>query len=184
MRTNMSVELILESASQPRFQRSSAPGRKFSIMMCERRARRRTISWPCGSRRSQVTDFLLRDCTCHQSEVPFRMRRHVRSASPSPGGSILITSAPKSPSVLAQNGPAMSEPSSRTRMPVRGPLTKNDYVLSTKLFAFQQAQRVVFQHALGSLVDDAVGEAREAPVTLAGEAQFSDLAFDVDRVAD
>src|SRR3954470_537004 len=121
MRTSMSFGLILDSASQARFQRSSAPGRKFSIMMCESRASRRTISWPSGVLRSQVTDFLFRDCTCHQSDVPLRMRRHLRSGSPSPGGSILITSAPKSASVLAQNGPAMRLPSSRTRIPLRGP---------------------------------------------------------------
>jgi hypothetical protein len=28
------------------------------------------IAWPSGWRRSSVTDFLLRDCTCHQSDVP------------------------------------------------------------------------------------------------------------------
>src|SRR5438094_301729 len=179
----MSCGFSAASAFQPRFQRSSAPGRKFSIMICARRARRRTISWPSGRRRSQVTDFLLRDCTCHQSDVPFRRRRHLRSASPSPGGSSLITSAPKSPSVFAQNGPAMSEPSSSTRIPVSGPVTKITYLVRN-LFALEQAQRVVFEHALAALVDHAVGEAREAAIAPAREAQLRHLAFDVDRVAD
>src|SRR4051812_14584079 len=121
MRTSTSFGFSRDRTSQPSPHFSSAPGRKFSTTMCALRARRRTISWPSGRRRLHVTDFLLRDCTCHHSEVPFRMRRHLRSGSPSPGGSILITSAPKSPSVLAQNGPAMRLPSSSTRIPVRGP---------------------------------------------------------------
>ena len=40
--------------------------------------------------------------------------------SPTPGGSILITSAPRSPSSWPANGPAMNAPSSRTRSPARG----------------------------------------------------------------
>src|SRR5919204_142051 len=166
MRTRMSSRFAAESASQPKFQRSSAPGRKFSIMMCARLARRRTISWPSGRRRSQVTDFLFRDCTCHQSDVPLRIRRHLRSASPSPGGSSLITSAPKSPSVLAQNGPAMSEPSSSTLIPASGPLT------NLGLFAPQQPQRVVLEYRAPALIDHLVGEAHEAAVALGSEAML------------
>src|SRR6476659_1461927 len=122
MRSATSFGFSRESCSQPRFHFSSAPGRKFSTAICEPRARRRTISCPSGRRRLHVTDFLFRDCTCHQREVPLRMRRHLRSASPSPGGSILITSAPKSASVLAQNGPAIRLPSSSTRTPLKGPV--------------------------------------------------------------
>ena len=62
------------------------------------------MSWPSGLRRSSATERLLRDCTCHQTEVPSLSSRHLRSGSPAPGGSILITSAPKSPSVLAAEG--------------------------------------------------------------------------------
>src|SRR3954447_15847128 len=189
MRTRMSCGLAAESAPQDKFQRSSAPGRKFSIMMCAPRARRRTISWPSARRRSQVTDFLLRDCTCHHSEVPLRIRRHLRSASPSPGGSSLITSAPKSPSVLAQKGPAISEPSSTTRMPVSGPDTERYYVRSTKLFALklfalEQAKRVVFEHRLVALVHHAVGEAHQAAVALGGKPVLDHFSLDVDRVAE
>src|SRR5688572_13215832 len=121
MRTITSRGFSAESCSQPRFHFSSAPGRKFSTTIWQVFASRRTISWPSGLRRLQVTDFLLRDCTCHQSEVPLRILRHLRSGSPSPGGSILITSAPKSARVLPQNGPAIRLPSSITRTPVRGP---------------------------------------------------------------
>src|SRR5690606_8372964 len=48
-----------------------------------------------------------------------------RSASPEPGCSTLMTSAPKSPSIVAPNGPAISEPISSTLMPASGstPLT-------------------------------------------------------------
>src|SRR3954465_7200560 len=42
--------------------------------------------------------------------------------SPVPGCSILITSAPCSPSSPAQNGAAMRVPRSRTRRPVSGPV--------------------------------------------------------------
>src|SRR3954454_20533630 len=184
MRTRTSCGLAAESAPQDKFQRSSAPGRKFSIMMCAPRARRRTISWPSARRRSQVTDFLLRDCTCHHSDVPLRMRRHLRSASPSPGGSSLITSAPKSPSVLAQKGPAISEPSSTTRMPVSGPDTERYYVRSTKLFALEQAKRVVFEHRLVALVHHAVGEAHEAAVALGGKPVLDHFSLHVNRVAE
>jgi len=44
----------------------------------------------------------------------------LRNGSPPPGASILITSAPNSASMRAQNGPAISVPSSMTLMPLRG----------------------------------------------------------------
>src|SRR5205807_756490 len=56
--------------------------------------------------------------------------------------------------------------------------------LVRNLFALEQAERIVFEHALAALVDHAVGEAREAAIALAREAQLRHLAFDVDRVAD
>ena len=58
----------------------------------------------------------------HHSEVPSCSRRHVRSGSPAPGGSTLITSAPNSASSRAANGPAINCPSSRTLMPCNAPL--------------------------------------------------------------
>ena len=110
---------MADNCSQPSPQPSSVPGLKFSISTSASRTSRRTTSWPSGWRRSSVTLFLLRDCTCHHTLVPSLSKRHLRSGSPSPGGSILMTSAPKSPSVLPQNGPAISWPSSRTLMPAR-----------------------------------------------------------------
>ncbi len=43
-----------------------------------------------------------------------------RVESPAPGGSILMTSAPMSPSIMQQYGPAMTWDTSRTRTPARG----------------------------------------------------------------
>src|SRR5690606_26202353 len=80
----------------------------------------RAISCASTWRRSSATDFLLRDCTCHQTDVPSLIRRQLRSGSPAPVASILITSAPKSPSVLPQNGPAINCPISTTRTPASG----------------------------------------------------------------
>src|SRR5580704_15284317 len=42
---------------------------------------------------------------------------------PGRGGSILMTSAPRSSNVRAQSGPASTREKSTTRMPERGPLT-------------------------------------------------------------
>src|ERR1044071_2840925 len=170
MRTRMSFGFSRESASQPRFHFSSAPGRKFSITMSQSRARRRAIAWPSACRRSSVIDFLLRDCTCHQSDTPLRITRQRRSGSPSPGGSTLITSAPKSASVLPQNGPAISVPSSRTLMPFRGPIS---------LLPLEEAQRVVFENNLAALVHHLVREAHQAAVALRGESVLGHLALDV-----
>ena len=55
-----------DSASHPRFQRSSVPGLKFSVSTCDSATRRRISACPSASRRLQVIDFLLRDSTNHQ----------------------------------------------------------------------------------------------------------------------
>src|SRR2546428_1815794 len=44
----------------------------------------------------------------------------LRVSSPFPGSSILMTSAPMSPSIIEQNGPARTRVRSRTRTPTRG----------------------------------------------------------------
>src|SRR6185437_5511636 len=117
MRSMTSLGLSACRRSQPRPQPSSVPGLKFSITTSASAASARTASWPSRSRRSAHTDRLLRDCTSHHTEVPSRSSLHLRSGSPTPGGSTLITSAPKSASVLPANGPAMSCPSSSTLIP-------------------------------------------------------------------
>ncbi len=66
-----------------------------------------------GSRRSSVTAFLLRACTVQKKWCPSSSAcPQVRSGSGLPGGSILITSAPMSPSSRPANGPEIRVPSS------------------------------------------------------------------------
>ena len=113
--------MSLRKASGPRPQPSIAPGRKFSISTSASLASWRTMAWASGRFKSRATERLLRDCTCHQTEVPSFKSRHLRSGSPAPGVSILMTSAPKSPNVLAANGPAINCPSSSTFKPASGP---------------------------------------------------------------
>ena len=119
-RTMIRRGLSFESTSQPRPHFSSAPGRKFSITMSASAASRRTISCASGCFRFSVTDFLLRACAYHQSDVPWCSLRHFRNGSPPSGDSILITSAPNSASTRAQNGPAIKVPSSITLTPCSG----------------------------------------------------------------
>ncbi len=130
MRSTISRGLPAISCCGSRPKPSSAPGRKFSTSTSACSASARTIATSSASLRSSATERLLRDCTCHHTEVPSLSNRHWRSGSPplpgSPGGSTLITSAPKSASVLAANGPAMSWPSSSTRSPASGPLVSSE----------------------------------------------------------
>src|SRR5882672_1289977 len=120
MRTMTSAGLTPRSSSQPSCQRSSVPGRKFSASTSAAAASRLISAWPSGTRRLHVIDFLLRDSTSHQYESPSRTgvpRR--RRSSPRPGCSTLITSAPNSPSSVAQNGAATKVARSSTERPSR-----------------------------------------------------------------
>ena len=121
MRSTISFGLRACRSSGPSPQPSMAPGRKFSISTSASRASSRTMACACGWRKSNARDCLLRDWTCHHTEVPSLSRRHLRNGSPLPGGSILMTSAPKSARVLAAKGPAISCPSSTTLSPASGP---------------------------------------------------------------
>jgi len=47
--------------------------------------------------------------------------REMRVSSPRPGGSIFSTSAPRSPRLWVQNGPARTRVRSMTRIPSSGP---------------------------------------------------------------
>src|SRR3569623_317481 len=115
--------------SGPSPQPSRAPGRKFSISTSHSAASLRTISYASGCFRSSASERLLRDCTCHHTVVPSLIRRQCRSGSPPAGGSTLITSAPKSASVFAANGPAISCPSSSTFRPSSGPAIRSGPLL-------------------------------------------------------
>src|SRR5262245_15998145 len=119
MRSITSPGLMRESSSQPTPHSSSVPGRKFSINTSASATSCRRSSCPSALRRSTAIERLFRDCTCHHTEVPSLISRQLRSGSPLPGGSILMTSAPKSPRILPQKGPAISCPSSTMRTPAR-----------------------------------------------------------------
>src|SRR5262245_52957710 len=118
IRTSTSPGLTARRSSQPSPQRSSVPGRKFSVTTSACATRRLTSSWPSGTRRLQVTDLLFRDSASHQYDtpgpagVPSRRR-----SSPGPGCSTLITSAPNSPRRVEQKGAATKVARSTTVSP-------------------------------------------------------------------
>src|SRR3989454_4733475 len=96
------------------------PGRKFSrrTSLCPTSVRR--IAWPSGALRFRVTLFLLRLTDMKYVDSPPAKGGQLRVSSPFPGSSILMTSAPMSPSIIEQNGPARTRVRSRTRTPTRG----------------------------------------------------------------
>src|SRR5919112_1381843 len=118
--------LISRRSSYPRPHLSSVPGLKFSTTTSASEMSRRARFCPSSSRRLRVTDFLLRAMIGHQRVCPsLRWRPQTRMGSPFPGGSSLMTSAPRSPRSWPQKGPARRLPISTTRTPSRGhgPLT-------------------------------------------------------------
>src|SRR5580658_6881450 len=83
------------------------------------------ISCPSGVEMSSVTDILLRFTPTKYalSFVPgMNGGAKPRVSSPAPGRSILMTSAPRSPSIWAQVGPARTRVRSNTRRPFSGPV--------------------------------------------------------------
>src|SRR5688500_10253051 len=108
-------------SSYPRPHFSSVPGLKFSTTTSASEMSRRARSCPSPSRRLMVTDFLLRAMMGHQRvRACRRWRPQSRMGSRLPGGSSLITSAPKSARSWPQKGPASRLPISTTRTPSRG----------------------------------------------------------------
>src|SRR5450759_1009034 len=89
-------------------------------MMSASRARRASILAPSGLVRSIATNCLLRETTFHHSPTPPLTAPSRRTSSPR-GGSILITSAPRSPRFAPIIGPAKIVPKSSTRKLVSGP---------------------------------------------------------------
>src|SRR5919107_3050343 len=113
--------LISLKSSYPRPHRSKVPGLKFSTTTSALAMRRRATSCPCSSRKFRVTDFLLRAMIGHQRVRPsLRCLPQRRMGSPLPGGSTLMTSAPKSARSWPQKGPASRLPISTTRTSSRG----------------------------------------------------------------
>src|SRR5262249_41823688 len=96
----------LRTASYPRPMCSRAPARKLSIMTSASRARAITMSTASGAFRFRLRLRLLRlkERNCVLS--PCQKGVQARVSSPRSGSSILTTSAPMSPSIIVQKGPA------------------------------------------------------------------------------
>src|SRR6478609_3446717 len=125
----MSPGLTCQSSSGARPRFSRVPGRKFSKSTSASWQSSRNSSRPRGDFRSSVTHFFPRDCTDHHNVCPCtRALPHSRIGSGRLGASILITSAPKSASWRPAKGPAIRDPSSRTRTPAKGPTPCGDSV--------------------------------------------------------
>src|SRR6185503_7959337 len=78
------------------------------------------ISCPSAGFMLRVRLFLLRFTERKYVASPLTKGGQPRVSSPFPGSSILITSAPMSPSDMAQNGPASTRVRSTTRTPASG----------------------------------------------------------------
>src|SRR5690606_20502016 len=98
----------------------------------------RITSCPRSERRSTEMICLLRAIVAAYSDFPSTLAPSSRMASPS-RLSTLMTSAPKSASSRAQNGPDAVEPSSRTRCPTRGPSPANSSSGLSGFFICMQA---------------------------------------------
>src|SRR5471032_2332503 len=120
MRTRVSLGLRACNTYQPRPSFSRPPGRRFSISTSASPSNCLIKPKPSADLRSNARDFLLRDCRYHHSEVPSCSFRHLRSGSPWPRASILITSAPNSAISRAANGAAIRVPISITLIPLNG----------------------------------------------------------------
>ena len=105
--------------------RAITPGRKFSTTTSAPAASSRMRSRICGSRRSASALRLFRLNARNESISPWLWPLRIpqkRIHSP-PTFSILITSAPRSPSIWVAIGPCTSAVKSSTRTPASGPLT-------------------------------------------------------------
>src|SRR5437899_4233798 len=98
------------------------PGLKFSTRTSLFRASVCRIRRPSGALRFKVTLFLFRLTDMKYVDSPPTNGGQLRVSSPLPGSSSLITSAPMSPSIIVQNGPARTRVRSRTRTPASGAL--------------------------------------------------------------
>src|SRR5580704_4049745 len=96
------------------------PGRKFSSTTSARASSRRRMSCPSGAFMFRVRLFLFRLTDRKYVASPPTKGGQPRVSSPLPGSSILMTSAPMSPSDIAQKGPASTRVRSTTRTPWSG----------------------------------------------------------------
>src|SRR3546814_382136 len=114
----MSLGLVLHSTSGPSPRLSALPGFMEWTSTSALSASLRTISAPSGFDKSTHRLCLLRFKDKNVDEWPeISGGVHRRVSSPPPGRSILMTSAPKSPRICVQKGPATFCVKSRTRTP-------------------------------------------------------------------
>src|SRR5439155_1129169 len=135
------------------------PVRKFSISTSARPARRLSTSTPSGVLRSSVMSRLLRLITRNAADSPSLCGGHVRDSSPLPVSSTLMTSAPRSDSSMAQNGPASTREQSTTRIPSRdsagGVMVMRYYTSMTRLRAALGRRILVLDGAMGTMLQAA-----------------------------
>src|SRR6266850_3252703 len=96
------------------------PVRKFSSTTSLFLTSRSSSVRPSGALRLSVTLCLLRLTARKYVASPPTNGGHERVSSPLPGSSILITSAPMSPRIIEQKGPASTRVRSSTRIPDSG----------------------------------------------------------------
>ena len=108
---------------------STTPGRNCSSTTSARSASFKNMSRPSGCLRSMAIDFLLR-LTWRKAALWLAIRGGLqRVGSPVRGSSTLITSAPRSPSIIEAKGPGSMRERSSTRIPsnacrIGAPLTR------------------------------------------------------------
>src|SRR5207247_8868818 len=102
----------------------------------------RRIAWRSGALRFRVTLFLLRLTDMKYVDSPPAKGGQLRVSSPFPGSSILMTSAPMSPSLIEQNGPARTRVRCRTRTPASGWSARDTFFSFPDSFGEAPADRV------------------------------------------
>src|SRR2546427_10612966 len=125
------------------------PGLKFSRITSALATSLRRMACPSGAFMLRVRLFLLRLTERKYVASPPENGGQPRVSSPLPGSSILITSAPMSPRIIEQKGPASTRVRSSTRIPDSG----------------RSARGTVFPlpHPLGQAAGDRVDAVAGAP---------------------
>src|SRR4029453_15487921 len=103
----MILGLSRSAAAKSRPSSSMAPGRRLCTSTSARLTRRCRTSSPPGDLRSRARLFLLRLSAMNVAlSLPQYGGAHARASAPRPGRSTLMTSAPMSPRIWVQKGPA------------------------------------------------------------------------------
>src|SRR6266480_423203 len=157
------------------------PGRKFSRTTSLIFTRSVKILRAAGALRLRVTLFLLRFTDMKYVASPPTKGGQLRVSSPLPGSSILTTSAPMSPSSIAQNGPARTRVRSSTRTPARGPFARGTLSSSPDALGEAPRDRV---HAVAGVAGAPPEQPRAVHDAKVGEVVHAAHRLDRDRRAD